>query len=246
MSEMGHERFDELKEAYALKALAEEERREFEEYLARNPERQAEIDQLSSLASLLALSTLEQEPSPKLRRGLMSVVEGEARVSRAESRREARTSLFTRLTGYFSFQRLALGAAALAVIGLISLNVVQRGEIQDLQSQIEKAPTAQSNNIVLRGSVATRDADVELVKVKGQRAVLIARNLPPVGKEKTLQIWVIKDDTPQSGGLVKPGGQLVSTPVTQSLEGADKVAITIEPAGGSEAPTSAPVMAAKL
>lgn len=243
---MGHERFNELKEAYALNALPEEERREFDEYLARNPERRAEVKELNSLAGLLALSTREQEPSPKLRRDLMSVVEGEARVSRAESRRGARTSLFTRIAEYFSFQRLALGAAALALIGLVAFNIVQRGEIQDLQSQVEKPPTAQSNNIVLRGSAATRGADVELVKVKGQRAVLVAYNLPPVGKEKTLQIWVIKNDTPKSGGLVKPGSQLVSTPVTQSLEGADKVAITVEPAGGSKAPTSAPVMAAKL
>lgn len=246
MSEMGHERFDELKEAYALNALPEEERREFEEYLARNPERQSEIEELNSLASLLALSTQEQEPSPKLRRDLMSVVEAEARVSRAEEHRRARTSIFTRIAGYFSFQRLALGAAALALIGLVSLNVIQRGQIQDLQSRVQNIPTAQSNNIVLRGSAAPKDADVELVKVKDQRAVLVARNLPQVGKEKTLQIWVIKNNTPKSGGLVKPGSHFVSTPVTESLKGADEVAITIEPAGGSKTPTSAPMMAAKL
>ena len=44
MSTMDHGRFEELKDAYVLGALAEQERREFEEYLAAHPERQAEVD----------------------------------------------------------------------------------------------------------------------------------------------------------------------------------------------------------
>ena len=74
---MNHERFDELKDAYALGALPEQERRELEEYLAAHPERQAEIDELGNVASLLALSPLEQEPPLELRRNIMNVVEAE-------------------------------------------------------------------------------------------------------------------------------------------------------------------------
>ena len=75
---MDHERFDELKDAFVLGALPEEERREFEEYLAENPDRQAEIDELSTIAGLLALSPEEQEPPPELRRRILDVVEVEA------------------------------------------------------------------------------------------------------------------------------------------------------------------------
>ena len=39
MSEMNNERFEDLKDAYVLDALPEEERRSFEEYLAAHPER---------------------------------------------------------------------------------------------------------------------------------------------------------------------------------------------------------------
>ena len=56
MNGMDHERFDELKDAYVLGALAEDERREFERYLQAHPERQAEVDELAALANLLAFS----------------------------------------------------------------------------------------------------------------------------------------------------------------------------------------------
>ena len=52
----GRDRFDDLKDVYALGALSESERREFEGYLAAHPELQAEIDELGSVADLLALA----------------------------------------------------------------------------------------------------------------------------------------------------------------------------------------------
>jgi anti-sigma factor RsiW len=48
----GRERFDDLKEAYALGALSEEERREVEDYLITHPELRAEVDDLRSVANL--------------------------------------------------------------------------------------------------------------------------------------------------------------------------------------------------
>ena len=50
--EPGRERFDDLKEAYALGALSEEEHQEVEEYLSRHPELRAEVDELRSVANL--------------------------------------------------------------------------------------------------------------------------------------------------------------------------------------------------
>jgi anti-sigma-K factor RskA len=46
------ERFEDLKEAYALGALAEEERQEVEDYLRTRPELRAEVDDLKSVANL--------------------------------------------------------------------------------------------------------------------------------------------------------------------------------------------------
>ena len=48
----GRERFDDLREAYALGALSEEERQEVEDYLRTHPELREEVDDLKSLANL--------------------------------------------------------------------------------------------------------------------------------------------------------------------------------------------------
>ena len=119
---MDHVRFEELKDVYVLGALPEEERRGFDEYLATHPERQAEIDDLGAVAGLLALSPHEQEPPPELRRRIMDAVEAEA-VHPTESRRSWRA-----LIGEFlGPHNLALGAAALLVIGLFSWSMLLRG-----------------------------------------------------------------------------------------------------------------------
>ena len=59
---MDDKSFDDLKDAYALGALTDEERATVEAYLALHPERQAEIDDLSGVAGLLALAPSEHEP----------------------------------------------------------------------------------------------------------------------------------------------------------------------------------------
>ena len=78
MNGMDQERFEDLKDAYVLGALPEEERLEFEQYLAAHPDLQAEIEELSTIAGLLAFSPQEQEPPPELRRRIMDTVEAEA------------------------------------------------------------------------------------------------------------------------------------------------------------------------
>ena len=115
MSEMNNERFEDLKDTYVLGALPEEERQSFEDYLAAHPERQAEIDELSAVAGLLAFAPQEHEPSPELRRRIMEVVEAEA-----APRPAPRRSVFARFLEYLDARSLALGAAALLIIGLLS------------------------------------------------------------------------------------------------------------------------------
>lgn len=252
MSHVERGRFEELKEAYALEALDGVEREDVEEFLRAHPEHQSEIDGLTAVADLLALAPEEVEPTAGLRRNLMAAVRAESRGSRAEARRAARKPILERLGGFMGMGRIALGAAAVALIGVLSWNtILQRAEIQDLQGEVKTQQSAPSEDapgriIELKGSAATSDASVEVVELDGDRAVLIANGLPPIDEGKTLQLWVIKNDVPEPSGVFKPGEKLVSTPVESSLEDADMVAITVEPSGGSPAPTTDPMLAAKL
>jgi anti-sigma-K factor RskA len=231
---MDQERFDELKDAFVLGALPEEERRGFEEYLASHPERQAEIDELGAVAGLLALSPQEQEPPPELRRTIMAAVE-------AEAERPERGSGLAKMRTFLGPRSLALGAAALLVIGLFSWNMLLRAQIQDLQSQ-----TRDGRLVALEGSGAARQARVEVMILDNDRAVLMAEDMPPVPEDRTFQIWVIENDVPKPGGHFETGEEWVATSIQIPLGGADIIAITVEPEGGSPQPTTDPMLTARL
>jgi anti-sigma-K factor RskA len=256
MSEMNHERFEDLKDAYVLGALPEEEKLSFEEYLAAHPERQAELDELGAVAGLLAFSPQEQEPSPELRSWVMEIVEAED-----EPRRVRGRSTFARVGDFLSVRSLALGAAALLVIGLLSWNVLlqdqvqdlqgqvqdAQGQVQDLQAQVEDAQDQrQSPTIELEGSWADQGANAEVVSIHKNQAILVAKDMPSVPEERTCQIWVISDDVPKPSGLFQPDQNVTAAPVTNSIKKGDVIAVTVEPAGGSKKPTSDPVLLAKL
>jgi anti-sigma-K factor RskA len=237
---MNHERFDEVIDAYVLGALPEQERRELEEYLAAHPERQAEIDELGNVASLLALSPPEQEPSPELRRSIMAVVEAQ--------RPPARTrSWLAGVKELLSVRNLALGAAALLVIGLFSWNMLLQGQVKDLQGQVASLQDSQQSRMVaLAGTGAAQRAEAEVILLKDHKAVLMAEDMPRVPENKTYQIWVIEDDVPQPSGLFEADGDTVAAVVEKPLDEDDVIAITIEPNGGSQQPTTDPMLTAKL
>ena len=245
MSGMNSERFEDLKDAYVLGALPEEERLSFEDYLAAHPERQAEIDELGALAGLLAFSPQEQVPSPELRSRVMEVVEAEA-----EPRRVRRRSALAKVGDYLGVRSLALGAAALLVIGFLSWNVLLQDQVQDLQGQVEDArdqrQVQQSRTIELQGSWAEQGANAEVAFIRKNRVILVAKNVPSVPEDQTCQIWVISDDEPKPSGLFQPDGNMTAAPITNSITKADVIAVTVEPAGGSKKPTSDPVLLAEL
>lgn len=236
MSEMGRERFEDLREAYALGALSESERRELEGYLTLHPELRPEVEELNSIANTLAFSTTEYEPSPEVRQNLMRVVGAEAGAE-AGTGQAGRTPVLERLRGFLSLRTLAPTAMAIIAVALLGWNVLLQGEVQDLQGQLQDRQT-----YAMQGSGPAGDTEAEVVKLEDGRSVIVAENMPTPPEDKTMQIWVIEDDTPQPAGTFRPDSGPVSAAVEGSLEKADAVAITVEPAGGSEQPTSDPVL----
>lgn len=240
MSERWRTRFDDLKDAYVLRALDEDERREFEGYLADHPELQAEVDELGSVAGLLALAPPEYEPPPDLKRSLLQRIgdSGEAPVSGAAPAAPRRAGL-RRLFGPAG---LAAAAAILAVVGLFIWNVSLREENDDLRGEIETRQTYE-----LQGSGAAQDAHGQVVEVGEDRAVLVAENLPALDEGKVYEAWLLRDGVPEPAGLFEPREDgATAAPVEGSLEGADAVAVTAEPSGGSSMPTGDILMTATL
>lgn len=262
---MGHEKFDELKDAYALGALPEDELRDFEEYLAVHPERRPEVDELNSIAALLAVSPADQEPPKHLRRSVMAMVNAETANSRQERRRVSSSSWrasLDRLRDAFP-ARIALGAAAAVVVGLLSWNVLLQGEVQnldgrnsELQAEIEDARSGGSGGseavgarvLAMRGEGEMSESDAEVMAFEGGRAILVAENMPSLPDDRTFQIWVIDNESggAKPSGVFQPNGDPVATVMKQPIEGAETIAVTVEPAGGSPQPTTDPMLSVQL
>lgn len=76
--------------------------------------------------------------------------------------------------------------------------------------------------------------------------VFSAEGLPALPAGRTYQLWVISQGAPISAGVFErsPDGRArVVMPTPESLTDVEAVAVTVEPAGGLQAPSTAPILA---
>jgi anti-sigma-K factor RskA len=236
----GRERFDDLKEAYALGALSEQERREVEDYLGEHPELNAEMDDLESTANLLALAPQEHEPSPKLRRDLLRRISSFPGATSAADPSPSQSGL-RRLFGPGGLA--AAAALALVAIGMFAWNASLQEENRTLQGELE----GQQKSYALQSTGAAQEVRGEVVRLGYERVVLVADGLPSPPEGETYQAWIMREDVPEPAGLFEPNDTgTAAAPIEGSIEGADAVAVTVEPSGGSSSPTSDPLMTANV
>ena len=240
-------RFEELAAVYALGALTGEERLWFEAYLAEHPELNAEVEELGSVADLLALAPPEQEPPPALRRRVLERVGAPSELVSEEPPRRSRRSQTSR----WALRPAALAAAAAALVAVVGLLVWslslqdQNGDLRaqngDLRDRISERRT-----IEMEGSGVAGAAGAEVLLLEEDRAVLVATELPPAPEGEVYETWVIRDGMPKPAGLFEARDGDAAAAVKGSLKNADVVAVTIEPEGGSPMPTSDPILVAPL
>ena len=159
-----------------------------------------------------------------------------------------RRSVFAGFSEYLDARSLALGAAVLLVIGLLSWNVLLHDQVNDLQGHVQSLQNRpeEPKMIALGGPGTKQGARAKLVTLERGRAVLVADNMPPAPDGKTYEIWVIKGGTPQPSGLFKPKGDSIAAVVKKPVKGADAVAVTVEPEGGSKEPTTDPMLVGEV
>ena len=241
------ERFEELAAVYALGALTGEERLWFETYLAEHPELNAEVEELSSVADLLALAPPEQEPPPGLRRSVLERV-GAPRevVSGMAARRTRRAEATRRLLRPGALA--AAAAAFVAVVGLLVWNLTLQDQNEDLRARNGnlQEEVAERRTLEMEGSGLASSAGGEVLLRGEDSAVLVASGLPPAPDGKVYETWIIRDGVPEPAGLFEPRNGEAASPVEGSVEGAQAIAVTLEPEGGSSMPTTEPILAAEL
>jgi anti-sigma-K factor RskA len=267
------EALDALLAAYALGALTTEEAAGVARHLATCPGCRARADAYRATVALLPAACDEVEPSPALRTRLLAAASaerdqavgdgqptlgGEPRpavrpLPALPGRPEPPAPLAWRDPSVRAAQRgtpwrWVLPTAALLLLS-IGLGVWSAQLQRDLERQQEVLALYQGARQAWRlsGAGPAAGASGMLVERTAGPPVLLVRDLPSLPTTQAYQVWVIRDGRPQSAGVFPAGagGQLVE-PLAETLEGADAVALTIEPAGGSPGPTGPIVLSASL
>lgn len=241
-------------EAYALGACSPAEQQEVAQMIAAHPELKAALDALyADLEKLAQVGAVQ--PSPALRGRVMAAIAQEAAAASPPAPPPTKAASPSRL-GYL----LAALAFAAGVLGIWLL----QGKVEDLRLQVEadkqsiaacEARTEQLRNterqLAFMGAKDTNP--IRLAALPGQDENLMAfvyhngtQNatllnvgiLPPAPSGKSWQLWAIVDGTPQSMGVVAAssttGTGLLEVPFMPT---AQAFAISLEPLGGSQAPT---------
>jgi anti-sigma-K factor RskA len=232
-----------LAAAYALGALAPEEARRFETFLAGSPETQREVAEYRDVAALLALGGAEAAPSDDLRQRVLARVAETKGVPLRPPRPRGRAALW-----------VALAASLTAVLGLgLNLRSAQ-GELRDLRdlladTQGRLAAREATLNAIFEPGVqmyqltATGDPEpgIQLFYDRQrERAIIHGFRLRAVPEGRAYQLWFIRDGKPVPSVTFRPEAdgharvEQIPVPTGGDVSAA---AVTIEPESGSTQPT---------
>lgn len=230
---------DELRgsyELYALGLLDEPERSEAAEHLSRQcPVCTPEYQGARSLNALMSTLVSDAAPSKGLKRRILASVGV-----------EERRGWLTWLPGI-----AAVAATVAAVVIGLQLREQSRerelvsAELRQMRAAVALMREPETTQVTFGKGPQGR------VLVNSKRGVLLlASNLPPVGPGKTYEFWIIpKGGSPLPSGLFQSdvngnAMHLVPGPLDVGATGA--VAVSVEPDGGSPAPTTTPIIVAPL
>jgi anti-sigma factor RsiW len=229
----------ELTAAYALDALDQDERREYEQHLAGCESCRDELASFWETTEALAVAATGAQPSAAPSDDLRDRILTAARAERQvvvpfEPRRRSLAPV------------LGAAAAVAAVIALgIGLWAAQTSsDLDSVRSALERerAAAAVLADPAAR-TVALTTGEGRLVVAEDGRAALVLHGLDPAPTGKTYELWVMEGGTdPVPAGLFpgRDGPELVA--LESAVEPGDAVAVTIEEAGGVDAPTTRPLV----
>jgi anti-sigma-K factor RskA len=243
-----------LSGAYALDALAEPEKSEFEALMAESEQLRSEVTELVDTAVELGLSVTPETPSASMRDKLMAQVavtpqfapldapeaplRAPVRVGSAEARAQAR---------WYQRPMGTLLAAAAAIALIVSVGGVSSLVIQ---GQNDLATASQVNEIQASDDYQRASVDLDgggtatLVWSLGlERSALIVDGLKGLPAGSTYELWYIDKNGATPAGTFDVGSEGTHTVVLAgAMDAGDTIGVTVEPSGGSTKPSTDPVI----
>ncbi|EST20495.1 anti-sigma factor [Streptomyces niveus] len=233
--------------AYALHALAPDERAEFERHLEVCPACAQEVRELAATTTRLGLA-VAVTPPPALKEQVLRRIATE-RQEPPKVSREPRGAGGGAARGR-ALSRFALAACLAAAASFGGVAVWQHQEAQDARAQ---ASDSQQRSEALAAVLAAPDAKIRtgelsdgatgtvVVSRARDKAAFIASGLPKPPGGKVYQLWFNDDGTMRDAGLLDPSATSDPVLMAGSVGEASGMGITLEPAGGSPQPTSDPL-----
>ncbi|MCZ3388731.1 MAG: anti-sigma factor [Actinomycetia bacterium] len=237
-----------LAAAYSLDALDAAESAEFEQHLAACDTCSLDVREMRETAAVLALTSLE-EPPAALRDAVLARVRLTSQGS-PDSDAAAVVDLAERRTRRGPATRWLTGVAAAAVLvagglGVTTYQASQRADQAQLASDQITALLADPEATVERADVTGGGAGTLVASPSRSQAAFLAASLPVTGPDETYQLWAIDDQGATSVGLLQPdSGQAIA--LVDLPPGTTTFGMSVEPAGGSPAPTTDPVLLVEL
>lgn len=222
MSERDHGNWREELSPYLLGALGPDREAELERHLETCEACRRELTWLRPAAQTLPESVERVEPPPALRARIMAEVG-------ADAARHAGTARPRRwLSAGLRSPRLAAGLAVLVVCAAAAIGYA-----------ISSDDSGAGTTTVVAGAAPGVTAKMVSEGDSGTLRLAHVGELPP---ERVLQLWVQRGERVESAALLVPSPDGTATAVLDDMNGVDVVMVTAEPRGGSESPTSKPLI----
>lgn len=242
--------------AYALDAVDDLDRRAVERLIAADPAAQQALDEYRDVVAAFAVdhappvsardavlarvATTPQVPLPgqpaagqPLGQPVTAETQasGEARTGAASTRARLRWGLVA---------AAAAAVVAVAVPTTVAVRATQEQSRLQAQADAVTQMLADPTATIVRGEVA--GGGEASVLVAGDDYLFRASELPGAGDDQDYQLWVVGDDggVTSAGVLAEQDGTVEQ--LVQDAPGVG-VAVTVEPEGGSEQPTTDPIVA---
>jgi len=255
-----------LSGCYAVDAIDETERADFERHLTQCSSCTDEVRGLRETATRLALAAAVPPPPAMEQRVLAATYRTRqlpplAKHRADPARRDRRWVIAARVARWFTgpalaagrrrplMPRLAAGIAVVAVGVAVGLGITQAATEHQLDNarasgtaiaRVVTAPDARTQTMRASGGGTV----TVVVSARYQAAVVTSRAMPALSGSRVYQVWVISSSGARSAGLLDRTGAATPAPslLASKVTPGDRIGITVEPAGGTSRPTTNPVV----
>jgi len=135
-------------------------------------------------------------------------------------------------------------AAVIVVLAVVQVNTRHQLEQTQQGSRAMAAVLVAPDAHIERSSTTVGGTVTAVISARDREAVVTTADMPAQADAKIYQLWVISGSLARSVGLL-PGSATtgVTAPVLAAdVQPGDRLAITVEPAGGTRQPTTTPIV----